>query len=1363
MRTNVLKFFDCRFGCIGIHDKLCHLWLRKLFLRKNTSAFANNQSDGASRGRGANTEPLGKRRTFGGGDDSSTSLANAGATFAGFDTSSGPSSNTSGGSFANAGFGNAGFGAPPSTKNASAPIVTSSSGFGNSAAGEFGSSDSGATNQANSSNSAPEATGGFATSGFGQPASQPAKPAEGFGNAGFGAPPQPTANSAAPSSAFGNAAGFGNAGFGAPATPNSPAVNSATEPHSEPPPKEINWDNTSSNDATDSGPEPPVAAASVNAQETAADPYADELIRTALASIPMLETEEQKAQKRKERAQAILRSKGKELVENVITGVKREKQSDLDRSEVHTASSSSLDASDKQDGEGPKMQFSFPLNMPASSSPPDAGTNVAFWPELSPEPEPTTDPEEANQVLTGDSTSQPPVDNSGTTTGETVPQPTEGIKPQEPDTPSTANKPEAPKVQGTKPANTGILAKMRKKMTAMQPWLHRQMSLEQQKSSKKSATPTAKRACARKEKQLSDDTDVQQYDKTIFALATDLSHDEKMNVGHFVGGKFMCPEAGPESTLVKGADEYYCVACDVYFKKDTRVLVKDGHYVEFNPGQIGIDGDEHECVDADLPCVLKHRRHAQHRSAPVKEKPKPTCRRTKKAPPKQPTPSPERSNDSDSSPEPPRKRPSETIDLEVKYPGTTEKKYIDFTIHSSPLYRQPITVWSARPSSDARLLRKQWPEFQKLYDEYNGVWNKYLQFACEVEGTHPAMDCDSLTTKELERRFLDLKKTNSRILAFIKLTKEQPKELRHMLQQKKGVDEAFRVFLPPEEVAQLGRRISTFYGIKSLVLVVNRSRGELVTTPESASDGEEFSSPEIGVDADLDLDAELIDPDEVDYNDHFDRRTVNLCLQFQCRIQGCGYRYYDSPSRRKDLVGHYLDKHVPKEQILPTYFEKQKPRQSDSVAQGTRKRQSEDDDVEMAAEPSPPAKKKKDEDVLKLRQDWPEYCRLEEKVSSRKRSYTLLKTKVEQLKFDDENLSAKFEEVDQRRHAVQKAEQRRDRFAELARQKPAELRELLSQGASINEVFLQMGTGRGDMVLEDLMDSEEDREAEKKKNKNNESSQLTEETKEEADDDLKWTEIDPEVFFERTELKGGTFRFTCKVDECEYKYSPGAKLLPETMLARLRQHFSEKHTGTRNGGPDQEKSYTCWEEWPQLSELYQRHKGLVHAVKNPKTGKGKRVALEAELRKSEHRYKCVRALIRFSTLPFHALLFDGLSLDEILKQLSYRLPASLQPEEEEEEASESHKQPATIEPVEDAPSTSKEHELDVDLSSFPETSIELQALYKLDVLEYKQFFELTDAGMYKCLFVDCDYELKATGSVKDPSYQLKRHCASFHF
>lgn len=70
----------------------------------------------------------------------------------------------------------------------------------------------------------------------------------------------------------------------------------------------------------------------------------------------MLETEEQKAQKRKERAQAILRSKGKELVENVITGVKREKQSDLDRSEVHAASSSSLEASDKQDGEGPKMQ-----------------------------------------------------------------------------------------------------------------------------------------------------------------------------------------------------------------------------------------------------------------------------------------------------------------------------------------------------------------------------------------------------------------------------------------------------------------------------------------------------------------------------------------------------------------------------------------------------------------------------------------------------------------------------------------------------------------------------------------------------------------------------------------------------------------------------------------------------------------------------------------------------------------------------------------------------------------------------------------------------------------------------------------------
>lgn len=165
---------------------------------------------------------------------------------------------------------------------------------------------------------------------------------------------------------------------------------------------------------------------------------------------------------------------------------------------------------------------------------------------------------------------------------------------------------------------------------------------------------------------------------------------------------------------------------------------------------------------------------------------------------------------------------------------------------------------------------------------------------------------------------------------------------------------------------------------------------------------------------------------------------------------------------------------------------------------------------------------------------------------------------VEQLKFDDETLSAKFEEVEQRRNAVQKAERRRDRFAELARQKPAELRELLSKGANINEVFLQMGTGRGDMLLEDLLDDEECREAEKKKKK--ELTQPTEETQEEEDDDLKWTEIDPEVFFERTELKGGTLRFTCKVDECGYKYTPGAKLQPETMLTRLRQHFTEKHT-----------------------------------------------------------------------------------------------------------------------------------------------------------------------------------------------------------
>lgn len=85
--------------------------------------------------------------------------------------------------------------------------------------------------------------------------------------------------------------------------------------------------------------------------EPPSDAAAAELIQKTLASIPMLETEEQKAQKRKERLQAIFKSKGKELVQNVISGVQREVESELSRSVVkkqHPFFIPALDAPNEQ-------------------------------------------------------------------------------------------------------------------------------------------------------------------------------------------------------------------------------------------------------------------------------------------------------------------------------------------------------------------------------------------------------------------------------------------------------------------------------------------------------------------------------------------------------------------------------------------------------------------------------------------------------------------------------------------------------------------------------------------------------------------------------------------------------------------------------------------------------------------------------------------------------------------------------------------------------------------------------------------------------------------------------------------------------
>lgn len=66
-------------------------------------------------------------------------------------------------------------------------------------------------------------------------------------------------------------------------------------------------------------------------------------------------------------------------------------------------------------------------------------------------------------------------------------------------------------------------------------------------------------------------------------------------------------------------------------------------------------------------------------------------------------------------------------------------------------------------------------------------------------------------------------------------------------------------------------------------------------------------------------------------------------------------------------------------------------------------------------------------------------------------------------------------------------------------------------------------------------------------------------------------------------------------------------------------------------------------------------------------GKRSRAQSESEFKKIDHQCKCVKALIRFTTIPFHAELFEGRPMDEILKRLTHRLPAHLQPEDEEDE------------------------------------------------------------------------------------------------
>lgn len=184
----------------------------------NDGGFASASFGGSSHGKGANTEPLGKRRTFGGADaQQPADSGSSGFASGGFGSSSNSSNANSG--FANGGFGNSGFGAPASTP---AP----GGGFGNSSAAKtsegFGNASFGAPPQPQPATPSPSS--GFGNGGFGRPASEPAKPTEAFGSA---------------------SGGFGNSGFGAP-----PSMDSSTSSSSEAleggfgssgPPRKVNW------------------------------------------------------------------------------------------------------------------------------------------------------------------------------------------------------------------------------------------------------------------------------------------------------------------------------------------------------------------------------------------------------------------------------------------------------------------------------------------------------------------------------------------------------------------------------------------------------------------------------------------------------------------------------------------------------------------------------------------------------------------------------------------------------------------------------------------------------------------------------------------------------------------------------------------------------------------------------------------------------------------------------------------------------------------------------------------------------------------------------------------------------------------
>lgn len=149
-------------------------------------------------------------------------------------------------------------------------------------------------------------------------------------------------------------------------------------------------------------------------------------------------------------------------------------------------------------------------------------------------------------------------------------------------------KPQSSKTPGIKPAKNSMLAKLKHRFISSRPWLGRQGSKDSPKTSAKPQGPLAKRSCAPLATSLSEEADVRKFDAVDFAHVSDLTDEEKAQVGRFENGRFLCPEPVlkyvaecgcvfkfhryAESSLVDGAAEYYCLACELKFKSKPKFL-----------------------------------------------------------------------------------------------------------------------------------------------------------------------------------------------------------------------------------------------------------------------------------------------------------------------------------------------------------------------------------------------------------------------------------------------------------------------------------------------------------------------------------------------------------------------------------------------------------------------------------------------------------------------------------------------------------------------------------------------------------------------------------------------------------------------